>query len=213
MKRRVFIVIATSLLAVFAVIFCLSACSGDGSPSDTAEVPEVAVLTYSSFDGGGPEYFVEIADGEIVSYDEEHVYRDKNHESQRGSGYEVVLTFKGLKQGITAMQVKSVIRSEVEFVEYYEIVVDRSLNVYMTQVDYAPDTEETDDVTEPEPESTESAETPIVTDPVTAPKETKEETDPYNAKDYATPDDFYYDYYDDFYDYDEAEEYWEDHCD
>ena len=40
----------------------------------------------------------------------------------------------------------------------------------------------------------------------------KEETDPYNAKDYATPDDFYHDYYDDFYDYEEAEEYWDEHC-
>ena len=50
--------------------------------------------------------------------------------------------------------------------------------------------------------------------PTPTPTPTKEPTpkpgDPYNAKDYVDPDDFYYDYYDDFIDYEEAEEYWED---
>ena len=36
----------------------------------------------------------------------------------------------------------------------------------------------------------------------------KEKEDPYGASDCSHPDDFYYDYYDDFYDYEEAEEYW-----
>ena len=35
--------------------------------------------------------------------------------------------------------------------------------------------------------------------------------DPYNASDYSHPDDFYYDHYDDFWDYEEAEEYYEEH--
>ena len=34
-------------------------------------------------------------------------------------------------------------------------------------------------------------------------------SDPYDAKSYAHPDDFYYDYYNDFWDYEDAEEYWE----
>ena len=34
------------------------------------------------------------------------------------------------------------------------------------------------------------------------------ENDPYGAKDYADPDDFYYDHYDDFFDYEDAEDYW-----
>ena len=37
----------------------------------------------------------------------------------------------------------------------------------------------------------------------------KSSSDPYQAKDYAHPDDFYYDYYDDFWDYEDAEDYWE----
>ena len=35
--------------------------------------------------------------------------------------------------------------------------------------------------------------------------------DPYHADDYVHPDDFYYEYRDDFSDYEEAEEYWEEH--
>ncbi len=35
--------------------------------------------------------------------------------------------------------------------------------------------------------------------------------DDLDAKDYSHPDDFYYDHYDDFFDYEDAEEYWEDH--
>jgi|GEM_PF-1731943 len=37
---------------------------------------------------------------------------------------------------------------------------------------------------------------------------TKKNDDPYHAKDYMHPDDFYYDHYDDFWDYEEAEDYW-----
>ena len=39
----------------------------------------------------------------------------------------------------------------------------------------------------------------------------KPSSDPYHAKDYAHPDDFYYDYRDDFWDYEDAEDYWERH--
>ena len=40
-----------------------------------------------------------------------------------------------------------------------------------------------------------------------------DEKDPYNAKDYRDPEDFYEDYYDDFYDYEDAEDYYYDNCD
>ena len=39
----------------------------------------------------------------------------------------------------------------------------------------------------------------------------KKSSDPYGASDYAHPDDFYYDYYDDFWDYEDAEDYWEEY--
>lgn len=36
-------------------------------------------------------------------------------------------------------------------------------------------------------------------------------SDPYDAKSYAHPDDLYYDHPDDFWDYEDAEDYWEEH--
>ena len=41
--------------------------------------------------------------------------------------------------------------------------------------------------------------------------QSKRTNDPYHAKDYVHPDDFYYDYYDDFWDYEDAEDYWEEY--
>lgn len=38
-------------------------------------------------------------------------------------------------------------------------------------------------------------------------------SDPYDAKSYAHPDDLYYNYPDDFWDYEDAEDYWEEHQD
>ena len=38
-------------------------------------------------------------------------------------------------------------------------------------------------------------------------------SDPYDAKSYAHPDDLYYDHSDDFWDYEDAEDYWEEHQD
>ena len=35
--------------------------------------------------------------------------------------------------------------------------------------------------------------------------------DPYSASKYSHPEDFYDDYYDDFFDYEDAEEYWDEH--
>ncbi len=40
-------------------------------------------------------------------------------------------------------------------------------------------------------------------------KTTTRETDEYNAHDYYFPEDFYEDHYDDFFDYEDAEDYWE----
>ncbi|MBR3263245.1 MAG: hypothetical protein IKF93_09055 [Lachnospiraceae bacterium] len=40
---------------------------------------------------------------------------------------------------------------------------------------------------------------------------TSTKTDPYNAKDYANEDDFWEDYYNEFIDFDEAEQYWDAH--
>ena len=41
----------------------------------------------------------------------------------------------------------------------------------------------------------------------------KKSSDPYDAKSYVHPDDFFYDYYDDFWDYEDAEDYYYEHAD
>ena len=41
----------------------------------------------------------------------------------------------------------------------------------------------------------------------------KDDDDPYNAKDYSNEEDFYYDHYDDFFDYYDAEDYYNEHND
>jgi hypothetical protein len=42
-------------------------------------------------------------------------------------------------------------------------------------------------------------------------KPTSAAEDPFDAASYPHPDDFYYDHYNDFWDYEDAEEYWESH--
>jgi hypothetical protein len=46
---------------------------------------------------------------------------------------------------------------------------------------------------------------------ITQRKTTTQKSDPYNAKDYMDPEDFYEDNYDDFWDFEDAEDYWDEH--
>lgn len=52
---------------------------------------------------------------------------------------------------------------------------------------------------------------PSYTRPATSSSSTKKDDDPYHAKSYSNPEDFYYDYYDDFWEFEEAEDYWNEH--
>ena len=66
----------------------------------------------------------------------------------------------------------------------------------------------------PRPTATPKRTTPTPRPTVTPKRSSgKSNGDPYNAKDYSNPDFFYDDYYDDFSDYDEAEQYWEEYGD
>lgn len=47
--------------------------------------------------------------------------------------------------------------------------------------------------------------------PTARPTARASSNDPYHAGDYAHPDDFYYDHTDDFWDFEDAEDYWERH--
>ena len=88
-----------------------------------------ATLTFSSFDGGGPEYSIKIDDPTIVSYSSSRHYHKPNHEEMTGAGYDVIFTFTGLKPGETNMTVeeRSPIADNADI--KYIITVDDKLNV------------------------------------------------------------------------------------
>ena len=96
---------------------------------DTVKPGTEAKLTFSSFDGGGPEYSVFFADESIASYTGERRYGNENHEEIDGASYDVVFTFSGLKQGETRMTVEE--RSPIagNFDHFYVLKVDEKLNV------------------------------------------------------------------------------------
>ena len=87
-----------------------------------------AVLSFDSFDGGGPEYTVEIDDATVVSFTEERVYASPRHEELDGAGYSVVFTFTGLKPGETQVSIfgwSPIAGSELDI---YVLTVDENLN-------------------------------------------------------------------------------------
>ena len=64
-----------------------------------------AILTFSSFDGGGPEYSV-VLSSDIVSYKSSVKYSKAKHKELNGAGYTVTYTFTGLTPGETEMTVE-----------------------------------------------------------------------------------------------------------
>ena len=92
----------------------------DGSP---------AVLSFDSFDGGGPEYSVEVSDPTVVSFTRKTAYDSPDHEEMDGAGYRVIFTFTGLRPGETQAEITS--RSPITEGEIYvyALTVDGQLNV------------------------------------------------------------------------------------
>ncbi len=88
-----------------------------------------ASLSFESFDGGGPEFNVVVSDESIVSYDSEVKYRNPDHEEMHGAGYDVAITFSGIKPGETTVLIeeRSPIADNLD--HRYRIMVDDELNV------------------------------------------------------------------------------------
>lgn len=91
-------------------------------------------LIFDSFDGGGYEYNAVIDDQSIVSCTESHRYRDENHGDMCGSGYDVIFTFTGIKQGSTKIKIEA--RSPIIPAEdyLYEVTVDDELNLTINKL-------------------------------------------------------------------------------
>ena len=87
-----------------------------------------AILSFHSFDGGGPEYGI-VLDSDIVSWNSAREYNDANHDELDGAAYQVVFTFTGVKPGEATMTVeeRSPIGGNLDHV--YAVKVDDDLNV------------------------------------------------------------------------------------
>ena len=88
-----------------------------------------AVLSFDSFDGGGPEYEAVISDPAIVSFTQRKSYSSPDHEEIDGAGYSVIFTFTGLKPGETQVQITSWSPIADGEVIVYALTVDEHLNV------------------------------------------------------------------------------------
>ena len=95
---------------------------------------KTASLSFESFDGGGPEFNVVIADESIVSYASKAKYRHPDHEKMHGSGYDEIITFTGIKPGETTVIIeeRSPIADNLD--HKYRLAVDDELNVQIEQL-------------------------------------------------------------------------------
>ncbi len=95
-----------------------------------------AVISFSSFDGGGPEFTVEVEDAEMVSVVLQKDYGTNRDEVIDGAAFEEIITFTGQKAGETTATVQA--RSPIagNFDTVYRVTVDKDGNVTLTQVGY-----------------------------------------------------------------------------
>lgn len=93
-----------------------------------------AKLSFESFDGGGPDFKVVIADEGIVSYETEVRYHKADHDELTGAGFDETFTFTGLKPGETKVLVeeRSPIADNLD--HNYMIIVDDALNVHIEEL-------------------------------------------------------------------------------
>ena len=96
------------------------------------ETGHSATLNFSSFDGGGHEYSVEVEDPSVLACAMTWDYGGADHDIEDGSPYTMVFTFTGLKPGATTVSVygRSPIMENDDAV--YTATVDEALNVTLT---------------------------------------------------------------------------------
>ncbi|MBO4316859.1 MAG: hypothetical protein J5855_01085 [Mailhella sp.] len=124
MRKLLHVLLAAALAAGCA--------SGGTAMADTKDAAQ-AVLSFDSFDGGGPEYKA-VLDSDIVSVSKSIRYRKRDHEELDGAGFDVVFTLKGLKPGEARLTVEE--RSPIGDNENlaYAVKVDEQLNVTVTHL-------------------------------------------------------------------------------
>ena len=140
MRKILLILLAAALIIAFCAIP-----AADAEAPETPELPndteveekmnkeetaaaQKAVISFESFDGGGPEFDVLIEDPDIADCETTRSYYKDDHDQMTGSGYAVIMTFTGKKPGKTAVTVEA--RSPIadNFDASYELTVDEDLN-------------------------------------------------------------------------------------
>ena len=101
--------------------------------NDTALSGKTVTLTFSSFDGGGPQYSVRIDDPSVLSYTSERRYARADHAELDGAAFDDVFTFKGLKAGTATVIVSADSPIVEEEDRVYAVTVDADLRVSMQE--------------------------------------------------------------------------------
>ena len=93
-----------------------------------------AVLTFDSFDGGGPQYEVVLVSDNVTCTSVKE-YSKPNHGDLDGAGFTITFTFSGVKPGETDMTIEE--RSPVgENLDHrYIVTVDSDLNVSIKELE------------------------------------------------------------------------------
>ena len=107
------------------------------------------VLTFDSFDGGGPEYEI-VLDSDIVTYTSTREYARPDYKELDGAGFTVLFTFTGVKPGEAAMMIEE--RSPIggNLDHRYSVKVDNNLNVSIEELELI-DLDEIADAIQPVP--------------------------------------------------------------
>ena len=100
----------------------------------TTDAKTETTLTFDSFDGGGPEFDIEL-DSDIVTCTRRKEYFDANHDELDGAAFRITYTFTGVTQGETTLTVKA--RSPIagNYDHRYSVKVDEKLNVTIEKLE------------------------------------------------------------------------------
>ena len=118
-----------ALISVLLAILLSAGAFGAGAAEEDGKT---AVLTFSSFDGGGFEYSVAIDDPQILAYTARKEYGSDRQAYETGSAYQVYYTFFGLKPGGTRVTVTAFSPIIEGYETVYSAEVDDSLKVTLT---------------------------------------------------------------------------------
>ena len=127
-----------AIFCAFASALAFIGCGGKSSESggnSSESVEKGASLVFSSFDGGGPEFSIEIDDPDVLAVKQTREYGNPRHAEMDGSPYDVVFRFTGLKPGETTLTISA--RSPIadNFDARYSAKVDDALNVSLEEIE------------------------------------------------------------------------------